>query len=110
MTLRQWRIRNRLAAAARLLRGDTSVQAVAQRVGSTHVSAVRRVFASHDGMSPTEYRKRFRRQSRTGGDPTTVHSSAHARRCGRMVGMTSVYLSTDPQADALLTHDRFALM
>src|SRR5690625_4996699 len=27
-----------------------------------------------------------------------------------MVGMTSVYLSTDPQADALLTHDRFALM
>ena len=24
--------------------------------------------------------------------------------------MTSVYLSTDPQADALLTHDRFALM
>lgn len=62
MTLRQWRIRTRLAAAARLLRGDTSVQAVAQRVGYTHVNAFRRVSTSHYGMSPTKYRKRFRTQ------------------------------------------------
>lgn len=62
MTLRQWRIRNRLEAATQLLRGDTSVQAVAQRVGYTHVNAFRRVFTAHYDMSPTEYRNRFRNQ------------------------------------------------
>lgn len=62
MTLRQWRIQTRMDAAAELLRADTTVQAVAQRVGYTHVNAFRRAFKAYSGMSPTEYLSRYRRQ------------------------------------------------
>ncbi|WBU37586.1 AraC family transcriptional regulator [Homoserinibacter sp. YIM 151385] len=62
MTLRQWRIRNRMEAAALLLRSDTRLDAVAHRVGYTNVNAFRRVFLGHFGATPSEYRARFARQ------------------------------------------------
>lgn len=55
MTLRTWRIRSRMEAAAVLLRSETTVEAVAHRVGYTHVNAFRRVFRRHFGISPTRY-------------------------------------------------------
>lgn len=61
MTLRQWRIRNRMEAAAVLLRSDATTAAVAFRVGYTNVNAFRRVFLGHFGLSPTDYATRFRR-------------------------------------------------
>lgn len=60
MTLRQWRIRNRMEAAGILLRSWTTVDAVAQRVGYTSTSAFRRVFKGHFGMTPGQYIERFR--------------------------------------------------
>lgn len=62
MTLRQWRIRNRMDAAARLLRTEATVDAVAHRVGYTNVNAFRRVFAGRFDLSPTEYLRRYRAQ------------------------------------------------
>ncbi|MGW9351269.1 helix-turn-helix domain-containing protein [Nocardiopsis flavescens] len=60
MTLRQWRIRNRMEAAGILLRSHTLLDAVARRVGYTSTSAFRRVFKGHFGMTPGEYIARFR--------------------------------------------------
>lgn len=60
MPLRQWRIRNRMEAAAVFLRSRASIDAVAHRVGYTNVNAFRRVFKSHFGISPTEYAARYR--------------------------------------------------
>ncbi|QOC94759.1 AraC family transcriptional regulator [Micromonospora craniellae] len=62
MTLRQWRIRNRMEAAAILLRSNAAPDAVAHRVGYTNVNAFRRVFKGHFGISPTEYVDRFKAQ------------------------------------------------
>ncbi|GAA4208610.1 helix-turn-helix transcriptional regulator [Streptosporangium oxazolinicum] len=62
MTLRQWRIRNRMEAAAILLRSNAALDAVAHRVGYTNANAFRRVFKSHFGISPTEYLDRYRAQ------------------------------------------------
>lgn len=62
MSLREWRIRNRMDAAATLLRSDTRVDAVAHRVGYTNVNAFRRVFHAHFGLSPTEYLRRYKTQ------------------------------------------------
>lgn len=62
MTLRQWRIRNRMEAAAILLRTDASPDAVAHRVGYTNVNSFRRVFKGHFGLSPTQYAARYRAQ------------------------------------------------
>ncbi len=62
MTLRQWRIRNRMEAAAILLRSNASPGAVAHRVGYTNANAFRRVFKSHFGISPAEYLDRYRAQ------------------------------------------------
>lgn len=62
MTLRQWRIRNRMEAAAILLRADTALDAVAHRVGYTNVNSLRRVFTEHFGLSPTKYTRRFKAQ------------------------------------------------
>lgn len=59
MPLRQWRIRNRMEAAAVLLRATTSLEAVAHRVGYTNVNSFRRVFTGHFGPSPTAYVKRY---------------------------------------------------
>ncbi len=59
MTLRQWRIRNRMEAAAILLRSRATPDAVAHRVGYTNVNAFRRVFKGHFGISPTEYLARY---------------------------------------------------
>lgn len=59
MTLREWRIRNRMESAAELLRSVRSVDAVAHRVGYGNVSAFRRVFKGHFGMTPSEYVSRF---------------------------------------------------
>ncbi|GAB3278273.1 AraC family transcriptional regulator [Kineosporia babensis] len=59
MTLRQWRIRNRMEAAAILLRSHATPDAVAHRVGYTNVNAFRRVFKGHFGISPTEYLERY---------------------------------------------------
>lgn len=58
-TLRRWRIRNRLEAAAILLRTATSVEAVAHRVGYADVSAFRRVFKAHFGTTPSGYAARY---------------------------------------------------
>ncbi len=59
MTLRQWRIRNRMENAAILLRAHAGVDAVLSRVGYTNVNAFRRVFHGHFGMSPTVYAQRY---------------------------------------------------
>lgn len=55
MTLREWRIRNRMESAAELLRSVRSVDAVAHRVGYTNASAFRRVFKARFGVTPTGY-------------------------------------------------------
>lgn len=60
MTLREWRIRNRMEAAGILLRSRTTLDAVAQRVGYGSTSAFRRVFKGHFGMTPGQYVERFR--------------------------------------------------
>lgn len=62
MTLRQWRIRNRLDSAAVLLRAGSTIEAVAQRVGYTNVKSFRYVFTEYYGLSPTEYVKRYAAQ------------------------------------------------
>ncbi len=62
MTLRQWRIRNRMETAAILLRSHATVDAVSLRVGYTNVNAFRRVFQGHFGMSPTAYLQRYAAQ------------------------------------------------
>ncbi len=59
MTLREWRIQNRMESAARLLRSVRSVDAVAHRVGYTNASAFRRVFKGRFGMTPSEYVVRY---------------------------------------------------
>ena len=59
MTLRRWRILNRLHAASALLQAGASVDAVAHRVGYTSVNAFRRVFLDHYGMTPTDYARRM---------------------------------------------------
>lgn len=59
LTLRQWRIRNRMEAAATLLRTETAVGAVAHRVGYSHVNAFRRTFKEHFGITATQYAKQF---------------------------------------------------
>ena len=58
-TLRQWRIRNRMEAAAILLRSRATIDAVSRRVGYTNVNAFRRVFRGHFGLSPTAYVQRY---------------------------------------------------
>jgi AraC-like DNA-binding protein len=60
MTLRQWRIRNRMEAAGILLRARTTPDAVARRVGYANTSAFRRVFKGHFGITPSQYIARFR--------------------------------------------------
>lgn len=55
VTLRQWRILNRMETAALLLRDAASVEAVAHRVGYTDSSAFRRMFRRRFGVSPSEY-------------------------------------------------------
>lgn len=60
LTLRQWRLRNRMEAAGALLRSPTSIDAVAHRVGYTTTSAFRRVFREHFGISPSEFIARYR--------------------------------------------------
>lgn len=62
MTLRQWRIANRMEAAGTLLRSMTTLPAVAHRVGYTNISSFGRVFKRHFGMTPTAYIARFRNQ------------------------------------------------
>lgn len=60
MTLRTWRIRTRVEAAAALLRDDTTVEAVASRVGYSNARAFARVFVTHMGMTPAAYARRYR--------------------------------------------------
>lgn len=62
MTLRQWRIRNRMESAADLLRSGSTVGAVAQRVGYTNVKSFRHVFTQHFGISPTDFAARYATQ------------------------------------------------
>lgn len=62
LTLRDWRIRNRMEAAAVLLRTAANVEAVAHRVGYSNHSAFGRVFRGHFGMAPSEYAARYRVQ------------------------------------------------
>jgi len=66
LTLRQWRIRTRMEAAAALLQHAGSIEAVAYRVGYTNASAFRRAFKGHFGTSPSEFRRSPGR--RPGGD------------------------------------------
>lgn len=62
MTLRQWRIKNRMEVAGVLLRSTTTIDAVAHRVGYTSTSAFRRVFKQHFGIPPKEYADRYTAQ------------------------------------------------
>lgn len=59
MTLRRWRIRNRMEAAGLLLRSQASLTAVATRVGYTNVSAFGRAFKQQVGLTPSEYASRY---------------------------------------------------
>ncbi|MGO3886901.1 MAG: AraC family transcriptional regulator [Mycetocola sp.] len=59
LTLRAWRIHNRMESAADLLRTVHSITAVAHRVGYSDVSAFRRVFRGHFGCAPREYVARY---------------------------------------------------
>lgn len=63
MTLRQWRIENRMEAAGILLRSRTTIDTVAGRVGYTNTNAFRRVFKGHFDMTPSEYVARFRTEA-----------------------------------------------
>lgn len=58
MTLRRWRILNRLHAASALLQAGAAPDAVAHRVGYTNVNSFRRVFLKHYGVTPTDYSRR----------------------------------------------------
>ncbi|MGO1851921.1 MAG: AraC family transcriptional regulator [Microbacteriaceae bacterium] len=60
ITFGQWRIRNRMEAAAMLLQRHSSIPAVANRVGYLNASAFGRVFKGHFGMTPSEYQERYR--------------------------------------------------
>lgn len=60
MTMQQWRMRNRMEAAALLLRSNSSIDAVAHRVGYSHVNSFRRAFGDHFGLSPTKYARLYR--------------------------------------------------
>lgn len=62
-TLREWRTRNRMDAAAEMLRRRVSPEAVAHRVGYASVSAFRRAFKTHHGMTPSAFTQRFGRAS-----------------------------------------------
>lgn len=55
MTLRAWRIRNRMMAAAHKLRSDLPIDRVARDVGYLDTNAFRRVFKSHYGVTPSAY-------------------------------------------------------
>ena len=58
-----WLLMERIAAACELLEStDLSVDAIAQRVGLSSSSLLRRHFATAIGESPVAYRKRFRRE------------------------------------------------
>ncbi|MFT3943946.1 MAG: AraC family transcriptional regulator [Ancrocorticia sp.] len=59
MTLRQWRIKNRMEVAAVLLRAGTNIPAIAHRVGYGNVSSFGRVFKEHFGMTPGSYAAKF---------------------------------------------------
>ncbi|HEY0188501.1 MAG TPA: helix-turn-helix domain-containing protein [Cellulomonas sp.] len=59
LTLRDWRLRNRMEAAALLLRSTVSLPAVASRVGYTNLNAFRRAFRGHFGMTPSEFLARY---------------------------------------------------
>lgn len=57
-TLQQWRLKCRMDTAALLLAQASPVAAVAHRVGYENHSSFGRVFRSHFGVSPTEFRSR----------------------------------------------------
>ncbi len=59
MTLRQWRIKNRMEAAGTLLWSRAGIEAVAHRVGYTNTSAFHRGFKTHFGMTPGQYIARY---------------------------------------------------
>lgn len=60
MTLREWRMRNRMHQACDLLRCSVSVQAVAHRVGYSE-AAFRRAFKQYAGMPPSRFGQQFAR-------------------------------------------------
>jgi AraC-like DNA-binding protein len=62
LTLREWRLRNRIEAAAMLLRTGSSAPAVAARVGYANLNAFRRAFKNRFEMTPTEYIARYAAQ------------------------------------------------
>lgn len=66
LTLRDWRIRNRMEAAAGLLNSANSVNSVAHRLGYTNPNSFRRVFAEHHGLTPLRYVKRAAERQREG--------------------------------------------
>lgn len=57
-TLQEWRTRNRMDAAADLLRRRVDVDAAAHRVGYLSVSAFRRAFKAQYGVTPSEFTQR----------------------------------------------------
>lgn len=59
MTLRRWRLSNRMEVAAALLREGSGVDAVAHRVGYLSASAFRRAFTAHVGLAPGRYVARY---------------------------------------------------
>lgn len=69
LTLREWRLRARMQAAARLLRLGASVTSVSRRVGYESPNSFSRAFREFSGQSPTEH-------ARSGGE--LVGSAARA--------------------------------
>lgn len=55
LTLQQWRVRNRLVNALGMLRAGALVNVAAARVGYSDVSAFRRAFKQHFGVSPSAH-------------------------------------------------------
>ncbi|WP_066584164.1 helix-turn-helix transcriptional regulator [Corynebacterium provencense] len=61
ISIRQWRTRVRLTAAAQLLRAGGTLAAVANRVGYADVSSFCRAFKAHHSMTTGEYLRRYGR-------------------------------------------------
>src|SRR5699024_2258755 len=57
LTLRQWRLHNRMKAASSLLGNGASIASVGRRVGYTSTSSFTRAFRTHFGTTPSQHRR-----------------------------------------------------
>lgn len=57
LTLRQWRLHNRMKAASSLLGTGASIASVSRRVGYTSPNSFTRAFRAHFGTTPSQHRR-----------------------------------------------------